>query len=654
MAQNVKQVYDNNPITSNQPTDLIYIGQEPYTTGDDAAIEFSDFAAQFASPITPAALTRANDTNVTLTLSGTPSTALLEATEITAGWSGQLAIGRGGTGDSSFTAYMPVCGGTTTTGALQSVSTSGAEEGYVLTYVSGSALPTWQSVSSEAVTTVDGDSGSATPSSGVLTISGGSTGLTTSASGSTVDITGTLNLASGGTNADLTASNGGIFYSTASAGAILSGTATAKQILQSGASTTPSWSTATYPSTTSVNQLLYSSSNNTVAGLTTMDSATLITSGAGAPSLSQTLPTAVQDNITAVGTIGAGTWEGSVVGSTYGGTGVDNGSSTITIGGNVAFSGGYTFTGTITGNTNLIFPTSGTLATTSGIITAVDGTSNEIGVSTTSGTATVSIVNNPILPGTGGVQIPSGSTLQRAGNAGTMRLNTSTSVFEGTVDGTNWATFESSAIGVISVSGTANQIDVSPTTGACVVSIDSAYVGQTSITTLGTIGTGTWEGTEIGLAYGGTNNNISAAAGAVAYSTASAIALTAAGTAGQILTSNGTSAPVWSGTVGPVWAANANSSISAAVNNGYILTSGSATTVTLPTTFAVGQQIGIQGEGAAWTLDIGASTNIKSFGNTYTTSLASTNNTDSVVLIGIVANTTWAILSLVSTGLTAS
>jgi hypothetical protein len=35
-------------------------------------------------------------------------------------------------------------------------------------------------------------------------------------------------------------------------------------------------------------------------------------------------------------------------------------------------------------------------------------------------------------------------------------------------------------------------------------SIISTYVGQTSITTLGTIGTGTWHGTIIGTAYGGT------------------------------------------------------------------------------------------------------------------------------------------------------
>lgn len=50
---------------------------------------------------TPAALTRVDDTNVTLTLGGTPATSLLQAVSITIGWSGQLAVSRGGTGSSS-------------------------------------------------------------------------------------------------------------------------------------------------------------------------------------------------------------------------------------------------------------------------------------------------------------------------------------------------------------------------------------------------------------------------------------------------------------------------------------------------------------------------------------------------------------------------
>jgi len=48
--------------------------------------------------VTPAALTKTDDTNVTLTLGGTPATALLQATSLTLGWTGQLAVARGGTG----------------------------------------------------------------------------------------------------------------------------------------------------------------------------------------------------------------------------------------------------------------------------------------------------------------------------------------------------------------------------------------------------------------------------------------------------------------------------------------------------------------------------------------------------------------------------
>lgn len=48
--------------------------------------------------LSPAALTKVNDTNVTLTLGGTPTTSLLAATSLTLGWTGQLSTSRGGTG----------------------------------------------------------------------------------------------------------------------------------------------------------------------------------------------------------------------------------------------------------------------------------------------------------------------------------------------------------------------------------------------------------------------------------------------------------------------------------------------------------------------------------------------------------------------------
>ena len=67
----------------------------------------------------------------------------------------------------------------------------------------------------------------------------------------------------------------------------------------------------------------------------------------------------------------------------------------------------------------------------------------------------------------------------------------------------------------------------------------------TGITGVGTITAGVWNGTDIALADGGTNASLTASAGAVAYSTASAIAFTGVGTSGQVLTSAGTSVPTW-------------------------------------------------------------------------------------------------------------
>ena len=65
--------------------------------------------------------------------------------------------------------------------------------------------------------------------------------------------------------------------------------------------------------------------------------------------------------------ITAGVWNGSVIDGTYGGTGVNNGTRTITIGGNVSTantfttSGNFALTLTATAATNVTLPTSGTL-----------------------------------------------------------------------------------------------------------------------------------------------------------------------------------------------------------------------------------------------------------------------------------------------------
>ena len=60
----------------------------------------------------------------------------------------------------------------------------------------------------------------------------------------------------------------------------------------------------------------------------------------------------------------------------------------------------------------------------------------------------------------------------------------------------------------IDIVGTLNRIDVFSNN----IDIASTYVGQTSITTIGTIGTGVWQGTAVGVAYGGTGATTAAGA----------------------------------------------------------------------------------------------------------------------------------------------
>ncbi len=192
-------------------TELLY--------GDDGVSDVKVTPSQVAAYVrtTGSDLTKVDDTNVTLTLGGTPVGSLLKAMSLTLGWSGTLAAAR-----LNGNVVQAVTSDTNVTG---SIATQNITLGW----------------------------------------------------------TGTLSLARGGTGASLTASNGGILYSTATAGAVLAGTATARQMLQSGASATPSWSTATWPATTTINQILYSSAANVVAGLATVPGGILNASIGGTP-----------------------------------------------------------------------------------------------------------------------------------------------------------------------------------------------------------------------------------------------------------------------------------------------------------------------------------------------------------------------------------
>jgi hypothetical protein len=178
-------------------------GSGQFVRQESAGAPFTVTTVPASAIASPAALTRTDDTNVTVTLGGAPSTALLSATSLTLGWTGTLAANR------------------LNANVVQAITND--------TNVTGSIA----------------------------------------AQDLTLGWTGELSLARGGTNANLTPSDGGIFYSTSTAGAILPGTATAGQIPRSGVSSAPSWSTATYPATASAGTVLAAASANTVAATST-------------------------------------------------------------------------------------------------------------------------------------------------------------------------------------------------------------------------------------------------------------------------------------------------------------------------------------------------------------------------------------------------
>lgn len=116
------------------------------------------------------------------------------------------------------------------------------------------------------------------------------------------------------------------------------------------------------------------------------------------------------------------------------------------------------------------------------------------------------------------------------GASQSIRINSGNTAWEAYTPGTGTVT---------SVSGTTNRI--SSTGGATpVIDIDAAYVGQASITTLGTVATGTWQGSIITGTYGGTGVNN----GAATFTNATSSSITGGGTlalGGFTLTVGGTS-----------------------------------------------------------------------------------------------------------------
>lgn len=203
--------------------------------------------------------------------------------------------------------------------------------------------------------------------------------------------------------------------------------------------------------------------NGNIAGLTTGVSTFNTRSGA----ITLTLTDVNSVSATTLGTVSTGVWQGTLIGSTYGGTGVNNGSSTITIGGNVTYSGAFTTTISVSANTSVTLPTSGTLY----------------------GTATGSITSAQML-----------ASLSDETGTGALVFGTSPSLTTPAL-GTPSALVLTNATGLTSVQVTTaltfTPLNVAATT------LPSSFLAS-SLTSIGIISTGTWQGTLLAGQYGGT------------------------------------------------------------------------------------------------------------------------------------------------------
>lgn len=378
--------------------------------------------------------------------------------------------------------------------------------------------------------------------------------------------------------------------------------------------------------------------DGTVASITGTANQVIASAATGAVTLS--LPQSIAT--TSSPTFAALTLTSPLTGAN-GGTGVANTGLTINLG---TATTGFVLTSDVSGNATwaanpgtgsatTLTGDSGSATASAGAITVSGGTT---GLTTSGSSHTLSItgVLKLINGGTNAALVASnGGIFYSTASAGAILAGTVTAnqlLLSGANTGPIWSTSSYPATNAINTLLYASSTNVM----AALATANSAVLTTTSTGVPG------WSGTLI-------NGQV-----IVGSTGATPVAATLTAGAGVSITNGAGTITIASTTADIFWAANASSSFTAVVNNGYILTSGSATTVALPTTFAVGALIGVQGQGAAWTATLGASTNVKAFGNTYTTSLASTNNTDNVVLIGLVANTTWGILSMSNAALTAS
>jgi len=239
----------------------------------------------------------------------------------------------------------------------------------------------------------------------------------------------------------------------------------------------------------------YTTDGTTESKVLTLDADKLATfTGAvtATGALSGTLATVSQPNITGVGTITTGVWNGTAVNSEY----LD--ADTAHLSGIQSFTGAKTF-GTNTGS-KLIVDGDSTVTPGDGAAIHIDGFDVVDGGTSASGTAAryahVNIENPRLLSLASSITTTDAATLYIKGPPVAHTNMTITNPWALWVDAGN-ARFD----GDIDLEG---DMDINGTLETDALTIGGTTVaaaGTTSITTLGTIGTGVWNGTAIATAY---------------------------------------------------------------------------------------------------------------------------------------------------------
>jgi len=312
-------------------------------------------------------------------------------------------------------------------------------------------------------------------------------------------------------------------------------------VRKDGAVITGSWAGTTIAATAGgtgqsswvTGELVYSSATNTLRGLSIGSTGQALVVSGGIPAW---------QSITTLGTVTTGTWSASVIGPTFGGTA----QSTYTTGDTLYASASNTLSKLSIGSTGQVMVVSGGVPTW-GSITSV-GT---IATGTWQATAIGAIY---------------GGTAQTSWTTGDLLY----------ASGTN--TLTKRAIG---------------SSGQALV-VSGGLPTWASITTLGTIATGVWQGTAVAAAYGGTGQTSYTTGDLLYASGATALSKLGVGATNQVLTVTG-GAPAWAYPAIPQRSVSADTTFALTDGGGHVYHPSADTTArtwTIPANASVAFPIG--------------------------------------------------------------